>query len=313
MSKISLNQIRKFIKDNNLEENYIEPNNSFLGILDIKYFINQKPYTLEIVMKGPNDTPYQNGVYFLTLQFPENYPSKKPEIRFKNKIYHLNVNPSNGRIVLYDNWKGFSSITTAELLVGIYLFFIYQNPDSPYSGAMAREFTSNREEFNRKAEEWKKLYASPNKDLLRILEKSKKEELKNNKGLINDQIYKKEDDEFNDEKKTYLLNDNKNKEKIIELMEEIRYLESTQPFKLLPGEKMISVIFRNIEKDIIYSIICKDTDIFAKIEMQLYEKYPEFRESENFFIANGTIINKYKSLKENGIKDNDILLLNKNN
>lgn len=156
-------------------------------------------------------------------------------------------------------------------------------------------------------------YASPNEDWLRILEKSKKEELKKNKGLINDQIYKKEDDEFNEEKKAYLLNDNKNKEKIIELMEEIRYLESTQPFKLLPGEKMISVIFRNIEKDIIYSIICKDTDIFAKIEMQLYEKYPEFRESENFFIANGIIINKYKSLKENGIKDNDILLLNKNN
>ena len=313
MPIISLNQIRKFIKDNNLEENYIEPNNSFLGILDIKYFINQKPYTLEIVMKGPNDTPYQNGVYFLTLQFPENYPSKKPEIRFKNKIYHLNVNPFNGRIVLYDNWKGFSSITTAELLVGIYLFFIYQNPDSPYSAEMAREFTWNREEFNRKAKEWNIKYASPNEDWLRILEKSKKEELKKNKGLINDQIYKKEDDEFNEEKKAYLLNDNKNKEKIIELMEEIRYLESTQPFKLLPGEKMISVIFRNIEKDIIYSIICKDTDIFAKIEMQLYEKYPEFRESENFFIANGIIINKYKSLKENGIKDNDILLLNKNN
>ena len=32
MPVIKLNQIREFIKDNNLEENYIEPNNSFLGI-----------------------------------------------------------------------------------------------------------------------------------------------------------------------------------------------------------------------------------------------------------------------------------------
>lgn len=98
-SFITLNQIRKFIKDNNLEENYIEPNNIVLGLLDIKYFINKKPYTLEIAMKGPNNTPYQNGVYFLTMEFPENYPSNRPEIRIKNKIYHLNVNPSNGRIV----------------------------------------------------------------------------------------------------------------------------------------------------------------------------------------------------------------------
>ena len=114
-------------------------------------------------------------------------------------------------------------------------------------------------------------------------------------------------------KKAYLLNDIKNKEKIIQLMEEIRNLELMQPFKLLPGEKMISIIFRIIEKGIIYSIICKDTDIFAKIEIQFYEKYPEYKESENYFIANGRIINKYKNLKENGIKDNEILLLNKNN
>ena len=137
MPRIKLNQIREFIKDNDLEENCIEPNNSFLGILDIKYFINKKPYTLEIVMKGPDNTPYQNGVYYLTIEFPENYPSKKPEIRFKNKIYHLNVSPRNGHIDLYDTWDSFSSITTAEIFVGIYLFFIYQNPNSPYSGQMA--------------------------------------------------------------------------------------------------------------------------------------------------------------------------------
>lgn len=57
MPIITIGQIRKFIKDNNLEQNYIEPNNYFLGILDIKYIINKKPCTMEIAMKGPNDTP----------------------------------------------------------------------------------------------------------------------------------------------------------------------------------------------------------------------------------------------------------------
>ena len=177
---------------------------------------------------------------------------------------------------------------------------------------MAREFGTKREEFNRKAKEWTLKYALPNEDWLRILEKSKKEELKNNKFLINNKNDQKEsEDIFTEEKNNYLLNDNKNKEKIIKLMEEIRYLELMYPFKLLPGEKMISVTFRIIEKGIICSIICKDTDIFVKIEVQLYEKYPEYKESENYFICNGIKINKYKSLKENGIKDNDLIFLNK--
>ena len=46
------------------------------------------------------------------------------------------------------------------------------------------------------------------------------------------------------------------------------------------------------------------------VEWQFYEKYPEFKDTENFFLVNGNKINKYRTLKENGIKDCDIILLN---
>ena len=83
-------------------------------------------------------------------------------------------------------------------------------------------------------------------------------------------------------------------------------------FKLGENEKLIRIIFQSTDQIIInYSLICKNTDIFANIEQNLYNQFPIYKDSENFFTSGGNKINKYKSLEENKIKSNDILLLNK--
>ena len=48
---------------------------------------------------GPNDSPCQGGVFFLTIHFPTDYPFKPPEVAFTTRIYHPNIN-SNGSICL---------------------------------------------------------------------------------------------------------------------------------------------------------------------------------------------------------------------
>ena len=48
---------------------------------------------------GPPDSPYQGGVFFLTIHFPTDYPFKPPKVAFTTKIYHPNIN-SNGSICL---------------------------------------------------------------------------------------------------------------------------------------------------------------------------------------------------------------------
>ncbi len=114
----------------------------------------------KISLLGPSDTPYAGGMFFLTVDFPENYPVGKPEVRFTNQIYHLNVNNRNGHICIstLNEWKARTPMV--DVISAIFALFYDQNPESPYSGQMAREYQTNRAEFNRKAKEWTKKYAS---------------------------------------------------------------------------------------------------------------------------------------------------------
>ena len=102
-------------------------------------------------------------------------------------------------------------------------------------------------------------------------------------------------------------------ETLIEKDKEIKELKiklSRLPFTIEEGEEILSIIFITSNQELHYSIICKNTDEFHKVESQLYKKFPKYSENENFFLLNGNKINKYKTLKQNGIKDNDIIILN---
>ena len=61
-----------------------------------------------------------------------------------------------------------------------------------------------------------------------------------------------------------------------------------------------------------YQISCLKTNIFNEIEERLYQKYKEFRETNNNFFVNGKIILRFKNMDENGIKNGDSIILMKN-
>ena len=139
-------------------------------------------------------------------------------------------------------------------------------------------------------------------------------ELKDLKNEINEMKAKERNiKEINDLAKGDLRN-----EKLIELIEklegkekEIKEIKSRFQFELSEGEKLISIIMVLTNQKIHISFICKNTDKFTKVEYLLYEIYPEYMETDNYFIHNGNKINKYKSLEENKIKNSDIITLNK--
>lgn len=114
-----------------------------------------------------------------------------------------------------------------------------------------------------------------------------------------------------------IKNNSNDKDNMMSLMnklllkeEEIQEMKSRYPFEILKGEKLMSLIFISSNQEIHYSIICKDSDKFTNVENLLYDEFPKYRESENYFISDGKKINKYKTLKENNLKNGAIILLN---
>ena len=77
----------------------------------------------------------------------------------------------------------------------------------------------------------------------------------------------------------------------------------------LPKEQLISIIFTSFDENIHYSIICKKTDSFSKIESLFYEKYPEYKTYQKIFISKGIKVDVSKNLEENNIKNSDIIVL----
>ena len=94
-------------------------------------------------------------------------------------------------------------------------------------------------------------------------------------------------------------------------IEDLKLKLSRFPFELAQGEQLMSIIFVSTDQKVHYSAICKNTSIFGNIELQLYNAYPDYSDSVNIFTVNGNRISRNKSLYENKIKNNDIILLNK--
>ena len=124
--------------------------------------VNNAYFHWKISLKGPQDSPYEGGNFFLTADFTEDYPKSKPEIIFCSKIYNLNISPSNGHINIrkFNNWKPGTSML--DIISDIFSLFYKQNPSCPYSLEMAIEYKNNRSKFDRKAKEWTQKYTSVN-------------------------------------------------------------------------------------------------------------------------------------------------------
>ena len=64
----------------------------------IELFNQNNIYEWKITLLGAKDTPYANGIFFIKLQFPHDYPHRRPEIYFLTPIYHMNVSRDKGRV-----------------------------------------------------------------------------------------------------------------------------------------------------------------------------------------------------------------------
>lgn len=114
----------------------------------------------DAVLRGPPDSPYADGVFFLKVDFPVEYPFKPPKVRFITKIYHCNVN-SQGAIclsILNDQWS--PALTISKVLLSISSLLTDPNPADPLVPEIAETYVKDRAKHDATIREWVQKHAT---------------------------------------------------------------------------------------------------------------------------------------------------------
>ena len=146
----------------------------------------QDELTWSVMLRGPQGSPYAGGLFGMTIKFSSSFPESRPEVKFDTNIFHPNICERTGRWLLnhtavclsfvtsfppYPNkcvtrnhvpaslcrvcWSvndGNGSKYQAPVLISAILMLLeLPNADSPLNHEAARLYTSNRDEFIRRA------------------------------------------------------------------------------------------------------------------------------------------------------------------
>ena len=74
-------------------------------------------------------------------------------------------------------------------------------------------------------------------------------------------------------------------------------------------EEKIKINFSSLDQKVKISLLCSNYEIFAEIEEKLYQKFPEYRETNNCFFSNGEQILRFKTIEENKLENGKTVIL----
>ncbi|OVA12790.1 Ubiquitin-conjugating enzyme [Macleaya cordata] len=113
------------------------------------------------VIFGPSCSPFEDGVFFVSISFPPTYPHNPPDIKFITKVYHPNIDDL-GNIdldILKDEWSPALSISNTLLSICSFLADPHVDNDDTTCNPTAIEYRNDRKEYNKIAGEWTQKYA----------------------------------------------------------------------------------------------------------------------------------------------------------
>ena len=136
---------------------------------------NNDLFNWKVIMQGPIGTPYENGFFTLKIKFSSDFPKRGPEIKFVNKIYHLNIGNSNneeemncGKICHpnLNEWftigkvKNYSNYNIREAIYDIYDLLCKPNYTCPHYDDMAELYKNDKQKFDEEVKKYVKKYAT---------------------------------------------------------------------------------------------------------------------------------------------------------
>lgn len=125
--------------------------------------INDDIYIWEVVIIGPSDTPYENGIYKAEMVFPINYPDAPPTFKFITEMWHPNIDktgnvcisilhqPGNDEFGYEDMNERWLPVRTPEsVILSIASILNSPNCESPANLEASQNYRENIKEYNRK-------------------------------------------------------------------------------------------------------------------------------------------------------------------
>ena len=239
-----------------------------------------------------------------------NFSSGSPIILWSKNINEIKV------IGIYTKGDFFNNMNFAIFIDIIIKDLININKDS-----INKKINSDNEKvcninLNNNSKKENKLIANPiiikeNSSNNQIFKKSTNMII-NQKALLNDKISNENNNISNNinlsQNESQSLNANSIND-ITSNSSSINLNKKEKNISVLKQEKIIVLKFISSDQCLNYSIVCKSTDKFNLVINRIFDIYPEYIEKKCFFMCNGNVINEYKDIQENKIKNGDIILV----
>lgn len=118
----------------------------------------------EALIMGPQDTPFEGGVFRAVMTFPTDYPLSPPKMQFKCNLFHPNIYP-DGRVCISilhapgedpmgyessaERWSPVQSVE--KILLSVVSMLAEPNPESGANVDASKMWREDREKFNKLA------------------------------------------------------------------------------------------------------------------------------------------------------------------
>jgi len=114
-------------------------------------------------IQGPPDTPYESGLYQLSIEFSPEYPLTAPKITFITRIWHPNISSVTGTIcldTLSTQWTPSLSVYTC--LISIRALLASPQPNDPQDAMVATQYMNCYRDYVITAKYWTNEFAAKN-------------------------------------------------------------------------------------------------------------------------------------------------------